>query len=115
MLTRLKVARLRIFEEFCRNSVSEPVALDNWMARFITEHASIPPVRKQSTLPSLEPVLVDPATQGLPGLNGLNGGFIGSTDEASTGTEWGVLSTLLSDRSLTSEAVVNNALDWLLE
>lgn len=94
--------------------MSDPFALDNWMARFITEHASIPPVRKQSTLPSLEPVSVDSATQAVAGLNGY-GGLTGTDETGSTGAEWGVLSTLLSDRSLTSEAVVNNALDWLLE
>lgn len=108
------MARLRTFEDFCRSSISDPFALDNWMARFITEHSSIPPEQKKSTLPSLEPVLSD--IQALPG--GLNGrdGKTGSTDEtASHGPEWGILSTLLSDRSLTSEAVVNNALDWLLE
>lgn len=93
--------------------MSDPFALDNWMARFITEHASIPPVRKQSALPSLEPILVDSAAQGIPGLNGHN--LTGTDEAASTGAEWGVLSTLLSDRSMTSEAVVNNALDWLLE
>ncbi|ODM14251.1 hypothetical protein SI65_08402 [Aspergillus cristatus] len=113
-MVNLSVARLRIFEDFCRNSMSDPFALDNWMARFITEHASIPPVRKQSTLPSLEPVLVDSATACVAGLNG-HGGLSGTDETGSTGAEWGVLSTLLSDRSLTSEAVVNNALDWLLE
>ena len=92
--------------------MSEPFALDNWMARFITEHSSIPSEQKKSTLPSLEPVLSD--VQALPG--GLNGNATAPTDEtASHGPEWGILSTLLSDRSLTSEAVVNNALDWLLE
>lgn len=91
--------------------MSEPFALDNWMARFITEHSSIPSEQKKSTLPSLEPVLSD--MQALPGLNG---NATAPTDEtASHGPEWGILSTLLSDRSLTSEAVVNNALDWLLE
>lgn len=92
--------------------MSDPFALDNWMARFLTEHASIPPVRKQSALPSLEPVL-DSTAQGVSGLNGHS--LTGTDETGSTGTEWGVLSTLLSDRSMTSEAVVNNALDWLLE
>ena len=95
--------------------MSDPFALDNWMARFITEHSSIPPEQKKATLPSLEPVLSD--MQALPGgLNSSGGNATGSTDEtASHGPERGILSTLLSDRSLTSEAVVNNALDWLLE
>ena len=91
--------------------MSEPFALDNWMARFITEHSSIPSEQKKSTLPSLEPVLSD--MQALPGLNG---NATAPTDETTShGPEWDILSTLLSDRSLTSEAVVNNALDWLLE
>lgn len=108
---KTQVSRLRTFEDFCRNSMSDPFALDNWMARFITEHNSIPNQRKQNTLPSLEPILPDSDPAPPPHLNGN-----GLTNEAAShGAEWGVLSTLLSDRSLTSDAVVNNALDWLLE
>lgn len=88
------------------------------MARFITEHNSIPPARRPSTLPSLQPVLSDPDTMQTPlSLNGHGGSILtDSIDETtSASTQWGVLSTLLNDRSMTSDAVVNNALDWLLE
>lgn len=98
--------------------MSDPFTLDNWMSRFVMEHSSIPSARKLSTLPSLEPVLPDSDMAQVPlTLNGHSRGLsTESTDEtASPSTHWGVLSTLLNDRSMTSDAVVNNALDWLLE
>ena len=36
-----QVNRLQTFQNLCRDSVSDPFAMDNWMARFLTEHSSV--------------------------------------------------------------------------
>ncbi|KAI9044246.1 putative C6 transcription factor [Aspergillus affinis] len=40
-VVQYSVTRLQAFQNSCRDSVSDPFAMDNWMARFLTEHSSV--------------------------------------------------------------------------
>ncbi|KAL4738790.1 hypothetical protein BDV11DRAFT_188892 [Aspergillus similis] len=118
--------QLRTFQNSCRDSKSDPFMLDNWMARFLTEHSSLLSERQlsQSAQPEV-PVASDAKTSSgtatpamLPTIEFLttsadeNNGTRITEDELS---QWGDLSRLLHDQDITGEALVDSALTWLLD
>ncbi|PLB50586.1 hypothetical protein P170DRAFT_381458 [Aspergillus steynii IBT 23096] len=40
-VVQYSITRLQTFQNSCRDSASDPFAMDNWMARFLTEHSSV--------------------------------------------------------------------------
>ncbi|KAL5344027.1 hypothetical protein BJX70DRAFT_352417 [Aspergillus crustosus] len=116
---------LRTFQNSCRDSISDPFVLDNWMARFLTEHSSLLSERQPvSTQPTdlNAPVAPRKATSAnatpapLPSIEFLtsdSGTAPGITAEEPT--QFDDLSRLLHDQDMTGEALVNSALSWLLD
>ncbi|KAJ5944658.1 hypothetical protein N7516_004826 [Penicillium verrucosum] len=105
------VARLRKFHNCCQDSVSDPFVLDNWMARFVTEHTSYPSERQTSAVQPCDPGLESTTARSMCA-------ELHTYDPANnvqTSSEVDHLSHLLDDEQVTSEALVNHALDWLLE
>ena len=78
--------------------------LDNWMVRFLTEHSSNLSERQ---MPKLQ--LSGSSKIGLTELSGPE------ASDTQTGTGIHGLSDLLQDQQVTSTALVNHAIDWLLE
>jgi hypothetical protein len=129
LLLNFKVTHLRSFQNYCRESMSDAFVLDNWMARFLTEHSSALSERRDiSANPS--PLGVDEPLSHQPGPN--DGMPSGSSSDSqmeicassgSTGTkprmdpaaDYNDLSQLLDDRGMSGEAIVNSALNWLLD
>ncbi|KAJ6032846.1 uncharacterized protein N7446_008860 [Penicillium canescens] len=114
------VARLRKFQNSCQDAISDPFVLDNWMSRFLTEHSSDLSERQ---MPATQPEAgtehittrhtsadIDSTADNLkiPGPS-----HIIDHMELSSGVQG--LSDLLHDEQVTSEALVNHAIDWLLE
>lgn len=84
--------------------MAESFVLDNWMVRFLTEHSS------------------DLSERQMPKLQLSGGSKLGTTDlagpeagDAQIGAGIHGLSDLLQDQQVTSTALVNHAIDWLLE
>ncbi|CAG7985062.1 unnamed protein product [Penicillium nalgiovense] len=105
------VARLRKFQNCCQDSASDPFVLDNWMARFVTEHTSYPSERQNSASKPSDPGLQNTTARSI------YAELYASDhpDNAKTGSDVDDLSHLLYDQQVTTEALVNHALDWLLE
>ncbi|KAL4916145.1 hypothetical protein BDW62DRAFT_109510 [Aspergillus aurantiobrunneus] len=121
---------LRTFQNSCRDSVSDPFVLDNWMARFLIEHSSLLSERQLAPVQSPDlglPVAPDRKTGSgsgdatpafLPSIGSLTAGGSGNNDSSITveeSTTWNDLSRLLHDQEITGEALVNSALSWLLD
>jgi hypothetical protein len=100
--------------------MSDPFVLDNWMSRFLTEHSSDlserqMPVKQPEagtertnthhTSAEVESTIENPE---MPGASQAIDHM-----EISSGVQG--LSDLLHDEQVTSEALVNHAIDWLLE
>ncbi|KAJ5313056.1 hypothetical protein N7508_003886 [Penicillium antarcticum] len=114
------VARLRKFQNSCQDAISDPFVLDNWMSRFLTEHSSDLSERQ---MPIMQPEEVIEQnitrhksadidfTAEHPELTGAPQAI----DNLEIGSEVQGLSDLLHDENVTSEALVNHAIDWLLE
>ncbi|KAF3026049.1 hypothetical protein E8E15_003346 [Penicillium rubens] len=105
------VARLRKFQNCCQDSVSDPFVLDNWMARFVTEHTSYPSERQDSAANTIDPALQSTTARSICAERHVPD----HDNNAKTGCSIDDLSHLLYDQQVTSEALVNHALDWLLE
>ncbi|CEJ56715.1 hypothetical protein PMG11_02914 [Penicillium brasilianum] len=117
--------RLRVFQNLCRDSISNPFALDNWMARFLTEPTSIIAEREdtQIAIPPADQPQISTLSQSTKDASGI----AITTDTADLSSEWSLntvpgfdsdsnmFSLLLNDRDLTTEDLVNNSLEWLLE
>ncbi|KAL2820162.1 hypothetical protein BDW59DRAFT_164775 [Aspergillus cavernicola] len=120
---------LRAFQNSCRDSMSDPFVLDNWMARFLTEHSSHLSERQLDCAQSVEPgapmALVNRKANSsnatparLPSIEFLTNSLSDSYELNSTREElaqWDDLSRLLHDEEVTGEALVNSALSWLLD
>ncbi|KAE8375135.1 hypothetical protein BDV26DRAFT_283711 [Aspergillus bertholletiae] len=122
------VSRLRIFQNSCRNSISDPFVLDNWMARFLTEHSSSLAERQalgsvssnfgveRLSTPSAEyseELSGDPQSSEI--LNSLGPVALEGSQSKETENAWDGLSYLMNDQSITNEALADNAIDWLLK
>jgi NADH dehydrogenase len=109
--------------------MSDPFVLDNWMARFLTEHSS--PLAERQPVPSrsLESgAVIAPAERrsgsssatpaSLPSIEFLTNheteldGAIHIGEELAQSDD---LARLLHDQEITGEALVNSALSWLLD
>lgn len=109
--------------------MSDAFVLDNWMARFLTEHSSALSERRDisadpSPLGVDEPLSHQPApNDGMPSGSSSDsqmeiGGSSGSTGTKPTmdpAVDYNDLSQLLDDRGMSGEAIVNSALNWLLD
>ncbi|KAL5354340.1 hypothetical protein ACLOAV_000429 [Pseudogymnoascus australis] len=121
------VARLREFQNSRRLSVSDSFVLDNWMLKFLMEHtANLGPDSRpipQTQYPSLTfdlevlPLSVpsDSVQIGDQPVVGAGTGDSEPEPENVSETVTSSLSTLLQDKSMSNEAVVDNALHWLLD
>ncbi|KAL4972417.1 hypothetical protein BDW66DRAFT_162904 [Aspergillus desertorum] len=118
--------QLRTFQNSCRDSISDPFILDNWMARFLTEHSSLLSERQlsQSAEPEV-PTANGPKTSSgtstpamLPTIEFLTTYVDGNNESSITEdelTQWSDLSRLLHNQEMTGEALVDSALSWLLD
>lgn len=79
--------------------MSDSFVLDNWMVRFLMEHSSNLSERQMPGLQSPEDSI---DKKGLPSAHMEVAGTYGLLD-------------LLQDQEVTSTALVNHAIDWLLE
>lgn len=109
--------------------MSDAFVLDNWMARFLTEHSSALSERRDTSAD--RPSLGTDEPSSLPsGLNdamqsgsssdsqveaGAASGVISMKPTVDLAIEFSDLSQLLDDRGMTGEAIVNSALNWLLD
>ncbi|EAW06430.1 putative C6 transcription factor [Aspergillus clavatus NRRL 1] len=119
------ITRLRDFQTTYQDTMCDPFASDNWLARFVIEHTAILAERQtpgQQPLNNSVPRTSQYNTGDESGILGLTGSLksdstllIPPSYARGPAQESGKLSTLLDDHSLTSEALVNNALNWLLE
>lgn len=109
--------------------MSDAFVLDNWMARFLTEHSSALSERRDN---SAQPPVVGVEEQSSYQY-GLNDGVppggssdpqmetagnskvIGMKPTMDPAMEFNDLSQLLDDRGMSGEAIVNSALNWLLD
>ncbi|KAF7592748.1 hypothetical protein BBP40_012506 [Aspergillus hancockii] len=121
------VSRLRTFQNFCRDSLSDPFVIDNWMARFLTEHSST--LAERQSLPEPSGVGAGWAsmhpTDNSEKLHdiGSNVNTVHSSEPPTleepqareSGVAWEDLSYLLNDQNMNSKTLANNALDWLLK
>ncbi|KAH1592943.1 hypothetical protein KXX44_008252, partial [Aspergillus fumigatus] len=120
---RQSIARLRDFQTTYQDTMSNPFTLDHWLARFVIEHTAILAERQTpGPQPSSIPRPSQYNTSDESGILGLTGSIrpessllIPPSHTRVSDRESGKLSALLNDHSLTSEALVNNALNWLLE
>ncbi|KAJ5757232.1 uncharacterized protein N7511_007414 [Penicillium nucicola] len=114
------VARLRKFQNSCQDAISDPFVLDNWMSRFLTEHSSdlserqmpkMPPdAGKERTITRHASVVIEHTAE-YPQMPGTSQ----TMDYIQLGPGVPGLSDLLHDEKVTSEALVNHAIDWLLD
>ncbi|RDW58946.1 putative C6 transcription factor [Aspergillus mulundensis] len=118
--------QLRTFQNSCRDSMSDPFVLDNWMVRFLIEHSSLLSERQLVQSAESEP-LAAPNSKTVSGaatpamlptiefLTTYADGDSSSTIPEENLTQWSDLSQLLHDREITGEALVDSALSWLLD
>lgn len=124
-----QITHLRTFQNSCRDSILDPFVLDNWMARFLTEHSSAlserqlnggQPLSFDLTTPSF--YITEPADEIMPA-DSSNSNNLGATGHEPVGTkdtaeermEYNELSRLLEDQGMSGEAIVDSALSWLLD
>ncbi|KAL2840423.1 hypothetical protein BJY01DRAFT_218545 [Aspergillus pseudoustus] len=120
---------LRTFQNFCRDSMSDPFVLDNWMARFLTEHSSHLAERQPVPSKPLESGIVTASIERrsgssnvtpapLPSIEFLMNHETEVVEETHPGeelTQQDDLARLLHNQDMTGEALVNSALSWLLD
>ncbi|OBT73455.1 hypothetical protein VF21_07254 [Pseudogymnoascus sp. 05NY08] len=117
------VARLREFQNSRRLSVSDSFVLDNWMLKFLMEHTAnlgpdshpIPQTQDPPLPFDLDAVPFDPVQICDHPVVGAGAGISELEPENLSGLATSSLSTLLQDKSMSNEAVVDNALHWLLD
>jgi NADH dehydrogenase len=109
--------------------MSDAFVLDNWMARFLTEHSSALSERRDNSAYAPSPGADEPSSYSSRVNNGVpSGGNPNSQTEIAAGSavigmksttdpamEYNDLSQLLDDRGMSGEAIVNSALNWLLD
>jgi hypothetical protein len=107
------------------DSISNPFALDNWMARFLTEPTSI--IAEREDMMFAIPSMGQPEISTLLQSTQDTSGVAITTDTTDPLGEWSLstvpgfdsdssmFSSLLNDRDLTTEDLVKNSLEWLLE
>ncbi|KAJ5372717.1 hypothetical protein N7517_004723 [Penicillium concentricum] len=105
------LSRLRKFQNSCQDSISDPFVLDNWMARFLTEHSSSLSERQTS---SNQPSGLGPENITASNIN-VEPPAHDPVNNSETGCDVDNLSSLLHDQQVSSEALVNHAIDWLLD
>ncbi|KAL4808031.1 hypothetical protein BDV18DRAFT_158150 [Aspergillus unguis] len=115
---------LRTFQNSCRDSISDPFVLDNWMARFLTEHTSLLSERqleaegRESSRKSASGIATPAVIPSLPTIEFLTTYQANDSNSAITGDDTPQLhdlSQLLRDQDMTGEALVDSALNWLLD
>ncbi|KAL2862816.1 putative C6 transcription factor [Aspergillus lucknowensis] len=121
---------LRTFQNSCRDSMSDPFVLDNWMARFLTEHSSTLSERQRAPSQSAEPGAFTVAADRKSGSGNATPAPLPTSIEFLTASESGNdeagdvwkelghqddLTRLLHNQDITGEALVNSALSWLLD
>lgn len=112
--------------------MSDAFVLDNWMARFLTEHSSALSERRDIR-PNPSSIIVDEPssysaghndgmrprgshnTQMESGAGSGNAGNAGTKTAIDPAMEFNDLSQLLGERGMSGEAIVNSALNWLLD
>ncbi|QGA15943.1 hypothetical protein EYB26_003605 [Talaromyces marneffei] len=120
------ITHLRTFQNSCRDSLSDPFVLDNWMARFLTEHSSALSERRIADVqlpssdvatPSLNPKMSMDEIMSTDSSNRQDLGTASYVTAGGVGArmEYNDLARLLEDQEMSSEAIVNNALNWLLD
>lgn len=102
---------------------------NNWMACFLPEHSSALSERRDISADA-SPLGVDEPLSHQPGPNdgmpfgsssdsqmeiGVSSGSTGTKPTMDPAVDYNGLSQLLDDRGVTGEAVVNSALNWLLD
>ncbi|RDW68194.1 hypothetical protein BP5796_08851 [Coleophoma crateriformis] len=100
----VSVGRLRTFQDNCRKMRDDLFVLDNWMVKFLMEHSTkLDPERWTAggREPELPPVADDPKFSEF--------GAVALEDNA-----LGSLSALVGGKSLSNDALIENALSWLL-
>lgn len=95
------VARLRLFQNSCRSSMANSYVLDNWMMRFLAQHTT-----------SIEPKVHLETTDSL-NVSGDRHTVVRAP--AKTQPDQARLASLLHDKNLSNDVVVESALSWLLE
>ncbi|KAF9894126.1 hypothetical protein FE257_009099 [Aspergillus nanangensis] len=116
------VTHLRTFQNSCRQSMSSSFVLDNWMARFLTEHSSALFERQLygPHIPSLDGGIVSTEETNSTASSGFQFAYapdpavVGTTDLVGEIPGYDDLSQLLEDEGMSGEAIVDSALSWLL-
>ncbi|KFY10483.1 hypothetical protein V491_07629 [Pseudogymnoascus sp. VKM F-3775] len=121
------VARLREFQNSRRLSVLDSFVLDNWMLKFLMEHTTNLGPDNRPILPTQDAPLPfdseilpfsgpsDSLQIGDQPVVGAEAVISEFEPENISGLATNSLSTLLQDKSMSNEAVVDNALHWLLD
>jgi NADH dehydrogenase len=109
--------------------MSDAFVLDNWMARFLTEHSSALSERRDNSAHPPAVGVDEPSSyqsgfnDGVPsGSNSDsqmetagNSGVISTRVTTDQAMEFNDLSQLLDNQDMSGEAIVNSALNWLLD
>lgn len=109
--------------------MSDPFVLDNWMARFLTEHSSALSERQMTGVhlpsfdvatPNLYPIgstdeIMSSDTSNAQNLGAAGLEAVGTKGDVETRSEYNDLSRLLEDQGMSGEAIVDSALSWLLD
>ncbi|KAL3426867.1 transcriptional regulatory protein [Phlyctema vagabunda] len=102
----VSVSRLRTFQDDCRKSMTDPFTLDNWMLKFLIEHSAVldsdrwqlPESGSDSDGQSPNMKAIEPMES-----------------TKAEGNTLGSLTALVNDKDLSNDALVENALSWLLD
>lgn len=100
------VTRLRAFQNSCHMSLSDSFILDNWMLKFLMGHTANLDYSSRP-VPQYQPTPTTPAHEELLGSAALKA--------MDTTLSKSRLGTLLLDKDMSNETVVENALSWLLD
>jgi hypothetical protein len=96
--------------------MSDPFVLDNWMIRLLIEHSSDLSERQMPKSKSAESSTVGTSNAGHTNAQGKDlPGSAQANYSTQIGAEAHGLSDLLQDQEVTCKALVNHAIDWLLE
>jgi hypothetical protein len=106
-----------MFQNSCQDSMSDPFILDNWMVRFLMEHSSDLSERQMPKSNSSDGSTM--ATNTEVGHTHFQGQNLTGPAQANHSAQIGAgahgLSGLLQIQDVTSRALVDHAIDWLLD